>query len=156
MKYASACAVFVAGIIAQWFWSTYLPLSDISPQILLILTMAVSSEAGPVAGQCYGFAWGLALDAMSVHVFGANALLLTLAGYFVGVLRRQMDVTGPASQVMLAALITPAYYLLFGFLGMLFEHQFLWVGWKLFLVNPFYNCLVAMISFPVVRKHVTL
>ena len=154
MNYIRALGFFVGGFAAQWFWSTYLPLWDLSPQILFILTMAVASESGPVIGQCCGFGWGLAMDAMGAHVFGANALLFSLAGYFMGLLRRQMDVAGPVSQMMLALLLTPAYFLLFGLVGLAFEHQFLWVGWKAFLLDPFYNCLVALVGFPLARRFV--
>lgn len=154
MIYASAVFVFLAGLMLQWMWATYFPLWGLAPQVLLILTVAVSARSGAVTGQCFGFAWGLFLDLLSAHVFGANALAFTLAAYLVGALRRQMDVASPAPQLALTFLLTPAYFLFLGLTGRVFEHQFLWVGWKAFLLNPFYNCLVAPFLFELVRKFV--
>jgi rod shape-determining protein MreD len=156
MIYIRCVIVFIGALIMQWLWSSYLPLAGLAPQVLLIMTMAVASQAGPIAGQCYGFAWGLMLDVFSTHLFGGNALCFTLAAYFVGMLRRQMDVSTPPSQVMLVLLLTPVYFLTVGLLGLLFEHHFLWVGWKAFLVNPFFNGLVAPIGFGIARRFIDL
>lgn len=156
MKYASAVAVFAAGILLQWWWSTYLSVSGLAPQILLILTVAVSSQSGPVVGQCYAFAWGLFLDLLGAHLFGANALIMTLMAYLTGNARRQMDVTSPISQAMVAGLVTVAYFLLLALAGLTFKGQTFWVGWKAFLLDPVYNVLLAPVGFAVAQRFVRL
>ena len=156
MKYIGGVFVFLLGIMAQWMWSTYFSFFELAPQVLLVLTVAVASRSGPVAGQCFGFAWGLFLDLMSVHVFGAHALTLTLVGYSVGGLRRQMDVASLAPQFVIVFLVTPAYLLFYGFLGFVFEHHFLWSGWKILSLNPVINCLLAPFAFGFVKRTVDL
>lgn len=156
MRYTAATIAFIVGIIVEWVWSTHFTVFDLAPQILLVLTIAVASRSGAVAAQCFGFAWGLYLDVVSAHVFGANALALTLVGYFVGSLRRQMDVASAAPQLVLIALLTPAYFLFYGLTGFLFEGEFLWVGWRIFLAGPFYNCLFAPFGFEFIRRFVDL
>ncbi|MFA6030978.1 MAG: rod shape-determining protein MreD [Elusimicrobiota bacterium] len=145
-------ALFVLGMAAEWFWSTRLDVWGLAPRLLLLLTVATASQAGPVAGQTYGFFWGLFLDALSAHTFGAGALALTLVGYLVGNLRRQMDVSSPTSQMMVAGVVSTAFWLFVGFAGLVFEHRFLWVGWKLFTLGTLYNVLVAPAAFSAVRR----
>ena len=84
MKYLSGVFVFFLGIFIHWIWSTHFPIWGLFPQVLLILTIAVAARSGPLAGQCYGFAWGLFLDVTSAHVFGANALVFTWTAYSTG------------------------------------------------------------------------
>lgn len=152
MKYILGIFLFFMGLAVQWFWSTHMTAWGMAPHILLMLTIAVAGRSGPVAGQCYGFAWGIFLDVASAHIFGSNALAFTLVGYGVGVLRRQMDVESLAPQIILVALLTPVYFLFIGLVGAVFEHAFLWIGWNRFLLEPLYSCIVAPLGFKCVRK----
>jgi len=152
VKAAKALGIFAFGLAIEWLWSTCWTVFGLSPCLLLVLTVAIASYAGPVAGQCYGFFWGLFLDVLGAHTFGAGALALTLVGYCVGVIKRQMDVSSPPSQVMVVALVSLAYAVFLGLAGLVFERRFLWGGWALFIGGPLYNCLVAPPIFFVVRK----
>jgi len=156
VKYVDAVAGFFLAMVLHWLWSTHLTVFGLAPQFLLISTVVVAGRSGPVAGQCYGFAWGLFLDLLSGHVFGANALCLTLAAYGVGMLRRQMDVGSLPPQAVLVALLTPVYLVFYGLTGTVFEHRFLWAGWKVFLLTPVYNCLALPLGYAFVRKFVRL
>ncbi len=140
-------AVFVLAMVAHWWWTTYLTIGGLAPQLLLVLTVVAASRRGAVAAMCFGFAWGLFLDVFRTHLFGANALLLTLVGYAVGSVRRQIDVNGLAPQCVLVLTLSWAYYLSFGVLGLIFLKSFLWVGWKPFLLDPLYNCLMIPFLF---------
>jgi rod shape-determining protein MreD len=152
MRIFKAATLFVGGFLAEWLWATYLPVFGLSPRVVLVLTVAASSWSGPVAGQCYGFFWGLFLDLLSPHTFGAGALALTLAGYGVGDLRRQMDVTSPLSQFMITGLVSLAYCLFLALAGLVFERRFLWCGWHYFLLGSLYNALVAPAAFAIARR----
>lgn len=143
--------LWLVAACVQWLWSTHLTAFGVAPQLLLVMTAAVASRSGSVSGQCYGFTWGLFLDAMSAHVFGANALLFTATAYLVGALRRQVDVSSFFPQMVLIATLTPIYFLCLGWAGSVFEHKFLWVGWNLFLAAPFYDCLIAPFAFAAVH-----
>lgn len=152
MSALRAAGLFLGGLLLEWFWSTYLSFFGLAPCIMLILTVAVASREGPVAGQVYGFLWGLSLDVLSVHVFGAGALALTLTGYLVGMLRRQMDVSSPLSQCMVVGTVSLAFHLFVGIMGLIFERQFLWVGAKVFFLATLYNCLLAPVLFAMTRR----
>lgn len=154
MRIIGGAFVFIVGMLLHWWWSTYLTLWGVAPHLLLILTVAISASAGPVAGQCYGFAWGLFLDTVGVHLFGANALVFTVVAYLVGSARRQMDVSSPLSQTMVVAVVTVGHLLGLAMLGLLFERQAFWAGWTAALAAPAVNALAAPFLFPVIQRTV--
>ena len=139
--------LWAGAMLAQWLWSSHFLVLGIAPQLLLVLTVALSARLGPVTGMCYGFAWGLFLDVMRAQLFGANALALTLVAYGTGSARRQIDMTGPGPQSVIVFFMTWAYFILTGLLGLIFMKTFLWVGWEVFLLNPFYNCLLVPVLY---------
>lgn len=130
-----------AAMFLQWWWSTHFSLWGLSPQILLVLTVALAARQGPAA-MVYGFVWGLWLDSLRPELFGANALLLTLLGYATGAVRRQIDLADMLSQCAAVVIMTWSYFLMYGILGLIFGQAFLWVGWAAFLCDPFCNCLL--------------
>jgi rod shape-determining protein MreD len=156
MRHLQGALVFFGGFVVHWLWSTYLPFFGLAPQVLLVMTVAIAARSGPIAGQCFAFAWGLLWDALGIHVFGAHALTLTLTAYAVGTVRRQIDVSSGSSQLVLLAVLTPAYILFYAMTGLVFEKSFLWGGWKVFILSPFYNCLVAPLVFEATRRWVDL
>ena len=152
MRFLIGLCVFVAGMAAHWWLSTYLTVWGVAPHLLVILTVAIAATRGPVTGQCFGFGWGLFLDVAGVHCFGGNALVLTAAAYGVGNLRRQMDVSSPLSQSMMAAVVSWAHLLALAVLGIVFERQALWPGWGAAVAIPVLNVLAAPFLFPVLER----
>lgn len=152
MRVLEAAVLFFGGLVAHWLASTQLSFWGLSPHVLFVLTLGTAAAVGPVQGQCLGFFWGLALDALSGHVFGANALGFTLTAYAVGMLRRQMDTASPPSQMVLAAATVPLYAIYYGLAGSVFEHRFLWPGWGSFLLDPVYTALIAPAAFGAAKR----
>lgn len=130
-------------MIGHWLWTSHFALWGLSPQLLLVLTVAVAARQGPIRAMCLGFFWGLFLDVLQARLFGASAFALTLVGYGTGSVRRQIDVTGLAPQCVVVFFMTWAYFLLLGALGLVFMKEFLWIGWSQFLLDPFYNAVLA-------------
>ncbi len=147
MRYFLMGILFLLATVLHWGWTSFFSIKGLAPQVLLVLTVVAASRRGPIAAMCFGFAWGLFLDVFAPHIFGANALLLTLVGYAVGAARRQIDVNGLAPQCVLVLGMTWAYFLCHGLLGLLFVKHFLWVGWRPFIFDPFYNCLLIPFLF---------
>lgn len=152
MRVLGAILVFFAGMAVHWSWATYFTLWGLAPHLLLIFTVAISASLGPVVGQCYGFLWGLFLDVVGVHCFGANALVMTVSAYLVGNARRQMDVSSPLSQMMVAGIVTVAYLLALSGVGLVFERQAFWAGWGNWLALPVVNAVAAPFLFPLVQR----
>jgi len=142
---ARLIVVFFAAMAGQWWWSSHGAIAGVAPQLLLVLTVAIAARFGPVRAMFMGFFWGLFLDILSARLVGANALALTLAAYGTGSMRRQVDLLGVGPLCLMVFSTTLGYFLALGLFGLVFLKTFLWVGWPSFLIDPFYNCLVALI-----------
>jgi rod shape-determining protein MreD len=141
--YAKLIVMFIGAMGLQWWWSTRGSIMGVAPQLLLVLTVTNAARYGPLRGMCLGFFWGLFLDVMSARMVGANALALTIVAYGTGSMRRQIDLYGVAPQALMVFSLTLVYFLIMGLLGLLFLRSFLWVGWAAFIIDPFYNALLA-------------
>lgn len=146
MSYFRMTAFFVLAALAHWWWSSHLLILGLAPQLLLVLTVIAASRMGPIGAMCFGFAWGLYLDVFDTHLFGAKALSLTLVGYGVGSVRRQIDVSGLGPLCAILLPVSWGFYILPGLLGWVFKAGFMWVGWSVFLLGPIYNCLIIPLA----------
>ena len=146
-QYTRLFGVFVMAMIVQWWWSTHGSIAGVAPQLLLVLTVALAARHGALRAMVLGFFWGLFLDVLNARMVGANALAMTLVGYSAGSVRRQIDLMGLGPQCLMVLLMTLAYFLFWGLLGLVFLHAFLWVGWASFLIDPLYNVLVTVFVF---------
>lgn len=144
IEWVRLAGVFFAAMLAQWWWSTHGSIGGVAPQLLLVLTVAMAARYGSLRAMFLGFFWGLFLDVLSARLVGANALAFTLVAYGTGSVRRQVDLLGLGPQCLMVAGSTMAYFVAMGLLGLVFLKSFLWVGWKAFLIDPFYNCAVAV------------
>jgi rod shape-determining protein MreD len=100
----------VLGIVFHVFCEWYLSFFyNVGPQVLLLTVLAVGFLCGPLTAEALGFVWGLISDAMGVGLFGMNALLLPLAGYIAGKLRRRVASERPAAQIAIAFFGTLLY-----------------------------------------------
>lgn len=152
MKVLHGPALLAGGMAAQWAWNTYFPVFGLAPQVLLVLSVALASRADPPVGQSFAFFWGLFLDALAVRLFGANALALTLTAYGVGMARRQMDISNPLSQGMVALAVSYGYGLFMLLVGLIFQGQVFFGGWKSFWLIPILNGVIAPAAFFMTRR----
>lgn len=78
-----AVVLFVAAIF-QVSAISALHLSGATPDLLLVVLVAVALLRGSVAGAIAGFAVGLIVDVATLGTLGVTALLLTVVGYWSG------------------------------------------------------------------------
>ena len=135
--------IFIGAMFVQWWWNTHFAYWGAAPQFLLVLTILIAARRGPVLGMLAGFGWGLYLDVARAELFGASALTLTLAAYFVGITRRQVDLRAPGPLAATTFLCTLAAFVGLGLLGLAFTKSFEWSGWIAVLVTPFLNAAVV-------------
>ncbi len=69
--------------IFQATWINYIEIFNIKPNLFLIYVIIVCCFCGCVEGGTVGFAFGLALDLLIGRVWGLNALLGLICGFFV-------------------------------------------------------------------------
>ena len=144
--------LFVAAMVAQWWWSTHGSVAGVAPQLLLVLTVVVAAKHGPLRGMVLGFLWGLFLDVLAARLVGANALGLTLVAYGTGSVRRQVDLLGLVPQTLMVFWTTLVYFAFIGVVGLVFNRTFLWVGWASLLILPFYNGAVTLLAYGVLES----
>ncbi len=143
MTFLRGVLVFVGVMFLQWWWNTHLSYWGITPQFLFTLGILVASRRGPVAAMLIAWTWGLYADALRADLFGANALLYTLAAYIAGNVRRQMDLRAVGPLATAVFILSVVYALAMGLIGTIFAKSFFWIGWPAFLVAPFLNAFVA-------------
>lgn len=143
MNLMRRAGLFFVAMVLQWWLSTYMLVFEMSPRLLLVLTVAAAARLGPVASLCYGFGWGLFLDVLQAHLFGANALAYVLIAYGTGAVRRQIDVVGIGPQMAVVLLMSWGYMLFYGLLSLVFMRTFVFPGWKIFVFSPFYNAVLV-------------
>ncbi|UPT73900.1 MAG: rod shape-determining protein MreD [Elusimicrobiota bacterium] len=138
--------LFVLAMLGQWWWNTHFSYWGAAPQFLLALTVLIAARRGPVAGMLIGFGWGLYLDVARAELFGASALVLTLAAYFVGVARRQIDLRAVGPLAATTFLFTYAAFLGHGLLGLVFTKSFESPGWMPLLLTPVLNAVAVTVA----------
>ena len=136
--------LFLGAMFLQWWWNTHFAYWGAAPQFLLVLTILIAARRGPILGMLAGFGWGLYLDVARAELCGASALTLTLAAYFAGVARRQIDLRAAGPLAATTFLFTCAAFLGHGTLGLIFTKSFESPGWLSLLLTPFLNALVVM------------
>lgn len=146
MRPLRSFVIFVGAMFLQWWWNTHLSYWGAAPQFLLALTVLLAARRGPVAAMLFGFAWGLYADALRADLFGANALLYTLAGYVAGSVRKQIDLRAAGPLAATVLILSWGYVLTLGLLGAVFDRSFFWVGWVPALFTPFMNALAASVA----------
>ena len=79
----AAVVVFAAAILQASIFSSISILHG-TPNVLLVVLIAVALLRGSVAGAVAGFWAGLLMDTADLATLGFTSLLLTLVGYWVG------------------------------------------------------------------------
>ncbi len=79
----AAVLVFVASILQVTIFSDVEILGG-SPDVVLLTLVAIALLRGSIYGAAAGFGAGLLVDIANLGTLGVTALLLTLAGYWIG------------------------------------------------------------------------
>ncbi len=137
--------MFIFAMFLQWWWNAHFSYWGAAPQFLLVLTILIAARRGPILGMLAGFGWGLYLDVARAELFGSSALLLTLAAYFVGVARRQIDLRAISPLAATTFLFSWAGFIGLGLLGLVFTKSFEWSGWIAVLATPFLNVMAVVV-----------
>ena len=121
MRVFFVVATLIFGVFAQLFCHRYLSLGSAAPDAFLLLTVAFGFACGPVMGQVLGFLWGLIADTSGTQLFGMSALMLTLAGFTAGALRRRVATERMTGQLVVGLVATVYRALASSFLLSTFE-----------------------------------
>jgi rod shape-determining protein MreD len=110
---AIAALVFVAALLQAGLFSTLHVLGG-TPDFLLLVLIAIALLRGAVTGALAGFCGGLLLDVLTLDTLGVTALVLAVAGYWIG---RYGETTGRdrAHAPLVAVVVVSILVVLLGF-----------------------------------------
>ena len=118
-----------------------------APNFLLLSTVFFAIRGGPVTGEFFGFFMGILSDIASMSVFGSQAFMLTLIGYLVGKLERQVDEDKHSAQMFLVFLMSCANILGLALLESFFGGSAQRFRGQTVLIGPFYSTLICPVVF---------
>ncbi|OGR63875.1 MAG: rod shape-determining protein MreD [Elusimicrobia bacterium GWB2_63_22] len=131
-----------------WWWTQNLTVFGLAPNLLFAAALSAAILAGPVKGIAWCFMLGLYADMLGSGVFGGWALVYSLMGYVVYVIKRHFDMASPFSQLVAALALSWGCLLFYQGLSLVFA-SINPAGLKIFLVEPFLNALAVPVVFQV-------
>lgn len=102
-----------AAVILQMALAPQIAVFGVVPNFIFLVVVTLALVKGPVAGSVSGFVGGLLFDLLGTSVVGPFALVLTLVGYFAGMLTASMFAEGwrlPVTVVAIASIVTEVMY----------------------------------------------
>lgn len=119
---AGAAALAFATVLALVLQESLLarvPLPGGSPNLLLILVLAVALAADATVGMVTGYAAGLLADLVSAHPVGVLALCFGLAGFLTGLLDADTERSVVRPMIVVAVGAAGTYLMYVGLLALL-------------------------------------
>lgn len=121
-------------LIIQVVVFKHFKIQGVYPDIFLLGTIYFALKHGCATGMNFGFFSGLLQDTFLIGLFGANALVKTLIGFVVGLLKKKIYEDNIVAQIGIVFLFCFLYYWCILFLQFLFG--------KFYHTRPFFQSLV--------------
>jgi rod shape-determining protein MreD len=109
-----AALLFVIAVILQTLLVSRISVLGVTADLFLVLTVLVGLGRGSLEGAVFGFFAGVIQDMVFFQPLGVHAIILVLAGYFVGMFRTRFGAINPWTIFILAGLASFAAQLVFG------------------------------------------
>jgi rod shape-determining protein MreD len=152
IRFSYYIATIIMGLVIQTIGLRYLTVYGIGPNVLLLLVVAHGFFYGPLIGELFGFSFGLIADSMGSSLFGMHSLLLTLAGYVTGRLRRRVASERPTGQFVIALTATILYGIGASIIGSWFEPGVHRVPILSVVGSAIFNALVMPVVFAALEQ----
>jgi rod shape-determining protein MreD len=153
-QYLRLVLVIVVGVVLQLtLFSAGLRVFGVTPDIGLVLTVAVAYYQGSERGAVIGFVAGLVIDLFLNTPFGLSALSLALVGYSVGVVQSGLVRAPRWVAPIMGVLGGLAGGALFVCIGALAGREELLAlrSMRVVLIASVYDAFLALVAFPVAR-----
>lgn len=147
-------AIVVTALLLQSTVFAQIKLAGAKPELMYLVTIVLAMLEGPSSGAVAGFSAGMAQDFLLNDPKGMTALVLTLVGYVVGIVRQFITTPSPALPTILVGSATAAGVLFYGFVAFLLGRL---PGDVLFLLrvaflSAIYNAVLTPLLYPVLRR----
>ena len=140
--------IIVSGF--YWWFGNNFSLFSIVPNILLMAAIASAIIARPLTALSFCFFWGLYMDVLGSDAFGAYALVYTLMGYAIHVMKKHFDFDSLAPQVILSFSLSILTFLFYQALSVIFSNISP-MQWRVLLIDPFITALLMPVIFIIFR-----
>jgi rod shape-determining protein MreD len=145
--------IVMAVVLQTTLFSSGLRVFDVTPDLLLVLTIACAYYMGPERGAAFGFIAGLAIDLFLSTPMGLSALSFALVGYAVAVIRSGLVHASRWVAPLMGGLGGLAGGALFVCVGALAgqDHLLALRSVQVVLVASVYDGVLALAAFPLAR-----
>ncbi len=129
--------------------SNVIAVFEINPDLILLLVILHSFHYGEWSGEIFGFAAGLAEDAMSGTLFGLNAFILTVIGFLTSLYKKYIFVSDVIAFLIYVVIATFLKYVFFVLFSWIFR-QSEYLSWMILLKclgEIVYNTLIGALFF---------
>jgi len=142
-------ALFVAAVL-QAALAPYVSIGQVVPNFLLLVVVTIALVEGPGAGAAVGFSAGLIFDLLGSGPVGPMLLVLTLTGYFTGLMHENMFAEGWLLPLTVLAIATLSAEVAYGLILILLGSGAPF--WSTFLTKMLpaavYNTALALLIYP--------
>ncbi len=149
----SIIVVFVA-LLLQAAVAPYVAIGGVVPNFLMLAALTLAIVNGPAVGAASGFACGLLFDLLGSGAVGPMTVVLTLTGYFAGMLATNLFAEGwllPLSVLAIACFVSElAYALLMSLVGT--SAPFFTTLFALVIPAAVYNTALALLAYPFLAR----
>lgn len=149
-------AVVILALALQSTVLSYATILGVIPQVALVVVMSLAFTDGERVGLVVGFFAGLLQDLQlpAGSIVGLYALVYTLVGYSVGLLREYIPAESVWTPVLTVAAASAVVEASYATLAILFGQQWVSLAFtaKVIGLVVLYNTLLTPLVFPLVRK----
>jgi len=138
--------LFLLTGLIHWWWTANLSVFGVAPNIIFTAALSAAIIARPAKAIAWCFFLGVYLDLLGSNLFGAYALTYTVMAYVIYMMKRHLDLIGPFSQIIAALTLTLVTMLFYQGLSLALS-KINPLQLKAFLVEPFFNAVLAPIVF---------
>jgi rod shape-determining protein MreD len=149
-RFTVAALALLGAVLLQAGLAPYLTILGVTPNFILLVVVTLALTEGPTTGAIAGFVGGLCFDLLTSGPVGPMALVLSVTGYFAGLLHEQMFAEGwllPLTMFAIAALGSEVAYS--ALLVMLGEGESFMRGLLTTAIPAaLYNTVLALLVYP--------
>lgn len=106
MIFLKDAVFFLVMSVAHWWLHWSFPMGGLAPNLLFAAALSCAVIGGPVRGIAWPFLFGLYADVLGAGLAGSWALIYSLLGYVIQVVKRHFDLNSPFSQSAAAIVLS--------------------------------------------------
>ena len=145
---------FILIYLLQANFFSWFNLSDVKPNLFVILVLVIGLFSGKGIGTTFGILFGLALDFFIGKSIGISALMLGIVGFVGGYLDKSFSKDSRITMITMIVISTIIYeigtYVFNYFINSV--QISIWYYAKVLIIELVYNAIITIIIYPLIMK----